>query len=601
MSRCNLPIELIILTLERFLSLCDAHTDQKRPHKKTNKLRFLVLHKSKLDAQALNVVYKELNATLQSVFKSLELFSDNTKLTDTLNTCDRELSQVIGILKLIRLPCAETLAEHSQKIVQQFASNSNQNPFALKALGHSLVGLTCYLEYVKDTGKACPPLIESFVNECRAALRLPIQLESTTSGFTFDASKLNAQGSVSQQQSSYHDLFKRMRSLYQVGLLGLLQEESTEPKLQLLFQTTKRLADQTASLPNHGIWAMAAAVFESLIQQELSLSFTRKRLLAQLDSALRLAIQTDDISNLQYPERLVTELAYLISKTEMGSPLSRQVVQKYQIKPSRPSDSFIQSQRQIMQGPDNATVNQLISEILQDVQQIKSQLESVADGLVGSIDYGAIKNQLVQIENVLMFIGASQIKSIIEALIKDISGIEGEASKDTLSRIAENLLHAESMISHLNRLNLTDEDNLGNLDFDQHFLSKNQLQLAQQQLIAESIESLASARNAFNSFLESNYRKELLEEIIMHTESVKGAIDMLGHSRASNNLSTALNTLLELNNKATIDDRQSQHYQAIADVLIGLEYYLNEIQQGENAPISVLAITEESFANLPAV
>jgi hypothetical protein len=87
----------------------------------------------------------------------------------------------------------------------------------------------------------------------------------------------------------------------------------------------------------------------------------------------------------------------------------------------------------------------------------------------------------------------------------------------------------------------------------------------------------------------------------LHTESVKGAIDMLGHSRASNNLSTALGTLFELNNKSTLDDRQTQHYQAIADVLIGLEYYLNEIHEGENAPVSVLAITEESFANLPAV
>ncbi len=560
-----------------------------------------MLQKSKLDAQALNVVYKELNATLQSVFKSLELFSDNTNVTDTLKSCDKELSQVVGILKLIRLPCAEALAEHSQKIVQLYSTNTKQNPFALKALGHSLVGLTCYLEYVKDTGKACPPLIESFTNECRAALRQPIQLESDSSGFSFDASKLAVNATSNKGDNSYQDLFKRMRSLYQVGLLGLLQEESTEPKLQLLFRTTKRLADQLTPLANHGIWAMAAAVFESLIQQELSLSFTRKRLFAQLDSALRMAMQSEDAANITYPEHLVVELAYLISKTEMGSPLSRQIVQKYQIKPSRPSDAFIQSQRQIMQGPDNATVNQLIEEILQDIQQIKSQLESVADGLVGSIDYSAIKSQLVQINNVLIFIGATQIKTVIETLISNIDGIDGEASKSTLSSIAENLLHAESMISHLNRLNLSEDDNLGNLDFDQHFLSKNQLQLAQQQLITESIESLASARNAFNSFLESNYRKELLEEIILHTESVKGAIDMLGHSRASNNLSTALGTLFELNNKSTLDDRQTQHYQAIADVLIGLEYYLNEIHEGENAPVSVLAITEESFANLPAV
>ncbi len=551
-----------------------------------------------IDTTSLNIVYGEMNKTLLSVSKNIEIFAQDPAATDSISQAQAAMRQVSGVLGLLGVDCAKDMAELLCVLIAKMDEKEKKNPvYALKVLGHGLVGLTCYLDYIMDTQTRCMALIIPFINELRSAMSMPLLAESEVAGYNGAKKNLDPQieGST-QTEAMLNALFKRVRALYQVGLLGLLNEENTQAKLRLMFRSMKRLSSSLMHTQNRTLWRLSEAVFEATLAGNLEVNFTRKRLFLRIDTALREALKSASVSEYAGNEQLIQELSYLVSVAHCSKDSNTEVRSNLSIQESLISDRVIQDQRAIMQGPSAATVSALIEVVLNDLAVVKNTLETLSEGFELDYNPSEMIAQFDRIKNVLSLVGAIEPARLLVEVCKVIKSVEGEITKDHLYLMADHILHVEGLLSDLSRLSLVQSDVSIGAGIDRRIvLSNSQLKTAERQLIVESLESLNQARQAFNAYLESGYSTTFIHDIVLYVESLKGVVNMLGHSRAAATLIEVINALSVLTKEPPKLDEDNAVFQGIADTLIALEYYLSEIQAGAKAPVSVLQVAEESM------
>lgn len=548
------------------------------------------------DTTSLNVVYSELHKTLLSIGKELESYSQDLSNVSELESTQVAFSQVAGILRLLEMPCAERLASLLYDLSLALPTQSNvAQTFSFKTFGHAIMGLNCYLEYVIDTEQRFSALLAPFNNEILTALRRPLVLEHTEAGFKAVEKRLSAEGNAAHTNASINDLFKRVRALYQVGLLGLLNEENTKAKLTLMYRSMKRLAAHLSHTEHRTQWQLAEDVLHAVLNGDLSVSFTRKRLLARLDASLREAGKLTNAADFAGDPSLITELAYLLTLVDNANP--HKGLTQLTLTVSETTDQKLQAERSIMQGPSSATVKALVSVIMQDMIEIKNTLEALAEGFEPEHNFQDMVSQLLKIKSVLALVGATEASQLVNVIIDRISQFGEQVTKDQLDQMADLLLQLDSLLNNLTKLDLiaVSKQQAESVLNPEQLLSANQLKAAEKQFIAESLTSLQQAREAFNAYLESNYSANYLNDILLFIGSLKGAIDMLGHSRAAAMLVRIMELIRGFEQRSPDASDADDALQSIADTLIALEYYLSELHQGAKAPVAVLQIAENSL------
>src|SRR5690606_8667743 len=170
---------------------------------------------------------------------------------------------------------------------------------------------------------------------------------------------------------------------------------------------------------------------------------------------------------------------------------------------------------------------------------------------------------------------------------------------DELLGVADTLLYVESAISGLGKINLSDEKlaHINALSRDD-VMANSQIAEAEQLVIEEAESGLAMVKRALSAFIESNYDKGHIKNIIGTLDTVRGGMFVLGLPRAAKVVAGCLQfideSLLQNEQQAAV-----QHMlETFADAIISLEYYLDSIKLDKNADTSVLQIAEESLEAL---
>ena len=177
---------------------------------------------SAIDFTSVNVVQVELLKTIKTASHHFESFihdkSDMSQLQEALH----QLQSIVGVLKIIDIPGADTLTAEMVGLMSEFiAGELSINDRKLSALSHAFVGLPCYIEYVVEKQQALPWLVMNFVNELRIIRKIHLLEESSFFDFTIQALESSADANSAELDQP---LVKRQRQLLLIGLVGLLRE-----------------------------------------------------------------------------------------------------------------------------------------------------------------------------------------------------------------------------------------------------------------------------------------------------------------------------------------------------------------------------------------
>jgi hypothetical protein len=559
---------------------------------------------SAVNFSSLNLVHDELVSTIEQAAGKLERFVADMSDAELLQSCIEGLQQIRGTLSLLQLHGAELLAREALALANGITVGDESAEQRLSVLTSAFFVIPRYIEYTIQTRRAVPALLIPTINELRQARgERPI---AESHFFSIDAQggkRLPSQGNAALDEN-FAALVRRLRHMYQVGLLKVLQGRLVKPSLGMMERALERLAAASGNSSMASLWRVAAAALQVMASEQMDVSHTRKLLFGALDRQIKLLqMQGQSALEKEPPSALLKECVYLVAVSGSSSEVVGQITNAFRCLPLNYIDRELSRQREMMLGPSATTVHSVAVVLREELSKIKDVLERASQSGVEAIsDYDDLIGTLNKVAEILSVVG---LVAPSNALKEEIGKVEGwrdspaEADPQTMIDVADVVLYIESTIAGLEMSNLSDEKLARvNSIARQEVIASSQLADAEMTVLHEAESGLALVKRALSAFAESNYDRGHIKNVAGTLNSVRGGMAVLSLTRGSRVVAGCAEfvaeTLMHNDQPAAL-----QHLlETFADAVIGLEYYLDAVKADREAGDSILEIAEESLAAL---
>lgn len=542
-------------------------------------------------ASSLGLVRDELFATIEEAEASLEQFIVERNNGSLLQQAVDNLQQVRGTLNLIELTGAELLA---QEVLDQAtdipAGVGNERDAQLAALSNALHVLRRYLEGLDAHRQEMPELLLPAINDLRQACKQPPLPESFFFSVRLDQARprmvppaLDAAAKESEG--------RRLRQMYQVGLLGYIREQNPAASMKLMGRAMSRLDGLFANEPRGRLCWLGAAAVEALNDGQLLPRKSRKQLFSRIDRELRQMLVN---GSYEPPRSLLKELLYLVALSAGHGPLAGEVRELFGITALPFTDHLLEEEYQRLSGPGKAVMRSLSSAIREELASVKDLLDLSERGTLQDDGLTSLHALLGKLSKTLAMVGLSSAGNSLANQLPVVSAwCEGApVESEQLIALADAVLYVEGMVATLERGErvVTPRVEPEVCTFAQH-----QLFEARIMVLDEARAGLALAKRAITAYLESSGDRMHLSNVPFSLQAVRGGLWFLGQERAA----TLVGACADYIQTQMLDTEQmpaEARLEVLADALSSLEYYL-EADTGLAQP-SVLDLAEESVRAL---
>lgn len=552
---------------------------------------------------SLKMVHDELLATIEQSALRLEQFSNDRSNGELLQNCIEGIRQIRGTLNLIQLKGVDLLADELLEHINDITLGDNPTTNKrLDLLTAAFFMLPRYLEFCLQTSRSMAMLLIPHINELRQARRAAILPESYY--FVFEPLKVNRTGQPPANLEDISALVRRLRHMYQAGMLKVLQGHQIKPSLGIMCRALERLESACGASPLGNLWWLANATLSAISEENLRITKGRKMLFSSLDREIkRLQFEGRAVLNREPDPALVKELLYLLALSKSDTEKSKAVIAAYGVRALSYSDAELAREMEFLNGPSVNTINSMVTLLVDELHSTKNILERAAQsGAEILAESPELVETLKKVADILSIVGlvspSNSLKQEIEKIQRWQSSSETVEASDLVS-VADTLLYVESTVAGLSKTNLSDEKlaQINSLSRDD-VMASNQLAEAERLVLEEAESGLAMVKRALSAFAESNYDKGHIANISATLDSVRGGMFVLGLPRAAKVIAGCLQfineSLLESEQQAAI-----QHMmETFADAIISLEYYLDAVKVDKTADTEVLRIAEESLEAL---
>jgi hypothetical protein len=557
------------------------------------------------NSASLKMVHDELIATIEQSAIRLEQFSLDRTNGELLQNCIDGIKQIRGILSLIQLKGIDLLAEELVEHINDITLGDDLViDRKLELLTSAFFMLPRYLEFCTQTARSMALLLIPHINELRQARRAVVLPESYYYPFVPPGIKRTVTQAPSAPQEDLSVLVRRLRHMYQAGLLKVLHGHQLKPSFGIMCRALERLESVCGATPLGNLWWLANATFTAISEEGLRITKSRKMLCSALDREIkRLQFEGKAVFNREPHQSITKELLYLLSLSRSKTEKSRSALKAYSM-PSLPyTDAELAREMEFLNGPSANTINSMVSVLTDELHTTKNILERASQGGAELLtESPELLDTLKKVAEILAIVGLVSPSNSLKQEIEKIQHwrTTGRAVSPTeLLGVADTLLYVESTIAGLGKTNLSDEKlaKINALTRDDA-MANNQIAEAEKLVIDEAESGLAMVKRALSAFAESNYDKAHISNISPTLDTVRGGMFVLGLPRAAKVVAGCMafidETLLENEQQAAV-----QHMlETFADAIISIEYYLENLKEDKNADTEVLRIAEESLEAL---
>ncbi|HSC83518.1 MAG TPA: ferrous iron transporter B [Pseudomonas sp.] len=547
-------------------------------------------------ATSLSLVRDELFTTMEETEQSLEHFIAERNNGSLLQQAVESLHQVRGTLNLIELAGAELLA---QEVLQQATDipvgAGEERDGQLSALSSALYVLRRYLENVDAHRQEMPELLLPAINDLRQAGTQPPLPESFFFSVRLDQARPAAAGAASQVSSG--DV-RRLRHMYQVGLLGFIREDNPQAGLKLMLRALSRLDSLSVGEPRGRLYWIGAAAVESQLEGQLLTRKARKQLFSRLDRELKQALGNQAY---EAPRSLLKELLYLVALADSRGHYASQVSEVFALTALPFTDHLLDEEFQRLSGPGQGVMRSLSSAIREELASAKDMLDLIERGTAQPDSFANLHALLGKMSKTLGMVGLSSAANALQVQLPVVAswGESSPAVSSDLHKLAEAILYVESMVASLERGEQRNSRPQAIQPGDEgEAFAAHQLNEARIVVIDEAQGGLALAKRAITSYLESGGDRLHLANVPFSLQAVRGGLWFLGQERAAR----LIGSCAEYIQTRMLEAPQmpsEQMLETLADALSSLEYYLEAgaVLRPETTP-SVLDLAEESVRAL---
>lgn len=548
-------------------------------------------------ATSLNLVRDELFTTMEEAESSLEQFIADRHNGSLLQQAVENLHQVRGTLNLIELAGAEMLA---QEVLDQAtdipAGAGNERDAQLSALSNALHVLRRYLENLEANRQEMPELLLPAINDLRQAGGQPGLPESFFFSVRLDHARPQSAAAAVDAAAKDSEA-RRLRHMYQVGLLGFIREQNPQASLKLMGRALSRLDSLFANEPRGRLCWIGAAAVEAQVDGQLLARKSRKQLFSRIDRELKQILVN---SQYEAPRSLLKELLYLVALAGSRGPLVTALNDVFALSPLPFTDHLLETEYQRLAGPGQAVMRSLSTAIREELASVKDMLDLIERGTLQADSLQGLHALLGKLSKTLGMVGLSSAGNSLGAQLQTVAGWSEEVKPqaEELNKLADAVLYVEGMVASLDRGERRELRPVAQPGTEAESFALHQLNEARIVVVDEAQAGLALAKRAITAYLESGGERMHLSNVPFSLQAVRGGLWFLGQERAA----LLVGACADYIQRQMFDATQmpsEQMLETLADALSSLEYYLEAgaVMRPETQP-SVLDLAAESVRAL---
>ncbi len=523
---------------------------------------------------------------------------------ETLASLDLHLDQVRGAMAILNLDGGRLLIESLKEAVALLPSREGRaRKYLAGDISEGLVALPLFFTHVLKTGRDLPSLLLPVVNVIRQQAGSAALPDCYFEAAEWQGVQLPSVGADNPaiNLDALKDDLPRLRHMFSAGLLGLLRQRYQRISLKLMHRAAVQLQQLLAGTVAGQRWQLASVLLEASVAMQLENTIARKQLWARLEKQLReLAYNAE--SALQGPEPDWEHQAlFLLALSGTKDSKAQQLLLAATNAPVDGdwTERSLRQERNRMFGKTSDTVDSMARELRLEMGQAKRVVEYMVTQAVTDKAITTLAARLKKIADAVRLAGLSESHDLLWDMLRTLkrwhSG-EVTASHDDVLAMADSLLFIESRFSEIDGLSPMQA---APTQSDQLFMvSRRQLLDAQGIVIGECLNNLTHIKSVIGIYIDNAFDESRLNDLDVFVRQVRGGLVILELSRAGAIIDSASHFISKLNHEKVPASDLPRMMEALADVLITVEHYLEEYEISRKGDDNLLMIAEKSLEAL---
>ncbi|NOX42929.1 MAG: response regulator [Gammaproteobacteria bacterium] len=543
-------------------------------------------------------VKSELDETLTLARQALEVYVENPNDEAQLRFVTTHLHQVVGTLQIVELYGAALLAEEAELVVNDLIKGNIKIPEdAYEVIMRAILQLPVYLDHIQQGYKDNPVSLLPLMNDLRTTRGQQLLSEHAFFSPNLDIFP-NKRTTTKSNAGKLPQFAKKLRPLYQTGLVGLFRNTDVRNNLKLIATVIRQLENSVDSQKASQLLWICGGVIEGLYNQGLEANVSLKSLLGQVDRLIKKLIDEGEeaLSN-DIPKELLKNLLYYVAQTKPKGHRVNELKEAFNLKNLLPNTDGSQKENEIA-GLGADVIKNVSKAIKEDMLSIKESLDLFVrseDACVADLE--PLCQKLCAVADTLGLLGMGKLRKLIKeqeqvvsAVIKDNSDLDDSV----IMGIASALLFVESSVNDLRLASINEDDDT---EDNSKLLPDAEYNQLVELTITEAKSVLARVKDAFIAFAADTSKSELLEDTPNLIREIKGAFVIVSFGRAADLInSCGIYITQKLLESKSIPDKDE--LDALADVISGIEYFLENFAHDSSGARKSLDITQKSLVKL---
>ena len=561
-----------------------------------------------MDHATLQWVQGDIEDTLTQARSALEKFSEDSHSSHYVQSCADALHSVHGVLEMLEYYGACLLLEEMESLCRllQRAEAGDANEEMCELLLRSILQLGEYLNYLRAGHQDTPTIFMPLLNDLRCVRGEPLLSENALFAPDLNVDLPIPGKTHDLDEDQLREIARRLRAYYQKGLLDWYQGTVDETGLALMQAVVVRCEKLCSGTPSVRLWWIAAGVIEALRDGGLEASVSVRRLLGLLDQQLK-TVSSDGFAALTRaaPADLVKNLLYYLARSTSTTARVTSIRVAYRLDDLFVGGEALERAQRILCGPDLDSLKVVAAGIKEDLASVKTALDShVRQSGSDPVDFGPVADKLRRVADTLGLLNLGRSRKLVASHVeqlRDFAESRGALTDSVLMGIARDLLRVDSTLDNIAEHGLgADEqgavETITAAPGDTELNSIEYLRLVTA-VVGESTTELAAIKHIIGEYLREPRDANLILEISRHVSVVEGSLRMLSLGRAADLLRDWGRCASSLLSGREFVPRADE-LDALADALVGLEYYLESVVGLQPNDHALLEFTEDCIRSL---
>jgi chemosensory pili system protein ChpA (sensor histidine kinase/response regulator) len=549
-------------------------------------------------SSAIRWVREDLDECLEAVRENLEAFADDMSRREPLVTVQEELEQLNLTFLTMEQQGAGILTDEMIAVGGHMLHNGNANcEESLNALTDAVIVLPSYLDRLQAGHEDLPILLLPTLNELRATYDETLLSEGTLFAPELDVIIPELSGSEADAivSSEFEAFSRRIRSQYQVALLGWLNEQSKDALLNPMQAVCRKLYIRLGRNELKRLWWIAEQAMQGLRDGSIDNDLPLRRLFARLDLTLKAMTEGGEYGP---PTETITALSrallFYAAQARPGSKATDILRERFRLEDLIPDRDALLRARGAVTGRDAGLFQSIGEAVREELSQVKDTLDmELRTGRVDAEQRNESKTSLLQLADTLNMLNLPVPAKAVEDLLPELENSDGATNLDLdspLLALAQKLLEVEAILdTHIQLLGEpVEEEKTGKFislppHEQRHILS---------QLLDECVSSLHEVQEAVRKRLEGDEGADYAKPL----EQISGALSVASQGEVAaltDKLGRVLNAAL------TNIDGEVTNLEALTDSVAALELYLAGCRDEQSNSLRFLEVMHSRLEGLP--